>query len=62
MSDLKPGDRVRLIWCDDQYTRLEAGEEGTVQQVDDVGTVHIAWDSGVRLGLVPEVDRFEVLP
>ena len=46
------GRRVRLIKCNDQYTRLEPGAEGTVVSVDDVGTVHVRWDSGVLLGLV----------
>jgi hypothetical protein len=56
------GDRVRLVHCDDPHTRLEPGELGTVSSVDDLGTVHVAWDSGTRLGLVAEAgDRFEVI-
>lgn len=46
------GRRVRLIKCNDQYTRLELGAEGTVVSVDDVGTVHVRWDAGLVLGLV----------
>jgi hypothetical protein len=56
----KPGDRVRLIRCNDPYTRLAPGDLGTVTLVDDLGTVHVDWDSGSRLGLVPGEDWWEV--
>ena len=57
------GKRVRLIRCDDPYTKLAPGQEGTVLFTDDTGTVHIQWDNGSRLGLCPDAgDRFEILP
>lgn len=58
----KPGQRVRLIHTSDPYTRLSPGEEGTIADVDDLGTVHIHWDCGSRLGLIPGVDEWENLP
>src|SRR5262245_5489855 len=54
------GARVRLIATKDPHTRLAPGTEGTVDFVDDLGTVFVTWDNGSRLGLVPEAgDRFE---
>jgi len=50
-SDLT-GARVVLIRCTDEHTRLEPGTLGTVTGVDDAGTVHVAWDTGARLGMV----------
>lgn len=56
------GKRVRLISCTDQYTNLKAGEEGTVDFIDDWGTVFVKWDNGSRLGLIEEAgDRFQVM-
>lgn len=56
------GERVRLISCSDPYTLLKAGEEGTVDCIDDMGTVFVKWDCGSSLGLVQEAgDRFEVI-
>jgi hypothetical protein len=56
------GRRVELVACDDPWTKLEPGERGTVSFVDDVGTVHVTWDSGSRLGLVEAAgDRFRVV-
>ena len=57
----KPGDRIRLIRCTDTYERLEPGLLGTVWNVDDAGTVHVNWDNGKRLGLVPDGDMWEIV-
>jgi hypothetical protein len=55
------GRRVRLIRSGDPHTRLEPGTEGTVDLVDSLGTVHVTWDDGHSLGLVPGDDFFEFL-
>jgi hypothetical protein len=55
------GKRVRLISCSDPYTKLRAGEEGTITFVDDLGTVDVKWDSGSRLGLIPYEDHWDYI-
>jgi hypothetical protein len=55
------GDRVRLVTVSDEWTDLEPGSLGTVTFIDSLGTVHVDWDSGSQLGLVPGQDEFEVL-
>lgn len=50
------GCRVALISMNDPYTELSAGEHGSVELVDDTGTVFVAWDSGSHLGVVYGVD------
>ncbi len=54
------GRRVRLISCDDPRTRLQPGTRGLVTFVDGLNTVHVSWDDGTRLGLIPDVDRWEL--
>lgn len=44
------GARVELLSMSDPYTKLKRGDQGTVIAVDDIGTVHIAWDNGSSLG------------
>lgn len=61
MPETKVGDRVRLIYTSDQYTNLKRGDEGTVFSIDSMGTVHIKWDNGSNLGLIPHEDRWEVI-
>lgn len=53
--------RVRLIRCTDPHTRLEPGAEGTIGFIDGLGTVHVNWDNGVRLGLIPGEDDWELI-
>lgn len=55
------GKRVRLLHCSDEYTPLKRGALGTVRLVDDMGTVHVKWDDGSTLGMIPGVDNWEVL-
>jgi hypothetical protein len=56
------GQRVRLIQTNDEYTNLKPGAEGEITFVDALGTVHVRWDDGHRLGLVAEAgDRWEVI-
>ena len=47
------GSRVKLVHMNDPYCRdLKAGMLGTVMHVDDIGTIHVAWDCGSTLGVV----------
>ena len=46
------GSRVKLICMNDPYRNLETGTLGTVMHVDDIGTIHVAWDCGSSLGVV----------
>ena len=55
-----PGMQIRLIEMDDKQAP-PAGTLGTVTCVDDVGTVHMKWENGSSLGLIPNVDRFQVI-
>lgn len=57
----KKGTRIQLVFTDDQYTNLNSGDKGTVNFIDDYGTVHINWDNGSNLGLVPNYDQWTVL-
>lgn len=51
------GTRVRLISMNDPYTKLQPGDEGTVINVDAIGTIHVQWDSGSTLGVAYGEDR-----
>ena len=50
------GTRVELVSLEDPYARIPEGTKGTVDAVDDIGTIHVRWDNGSRLGVVPGVD------
>ena len=55
-----PGTRLELISMNDPQA-IPPGSRGTVDHVDDVGTIHMRWDCGRSLGLVPGEDSFRKL-
>ena len=55
------GTRVELIYMDDPYSKLNPGDQGTVIFVDDIGTIHVAWDCGSSLGIAYRVDHIRKL-
>ena len=57
-----PGTRIRLNSMEDPYAPIAPGTEGVVDFVDDIGTIHMKWDNGRSLGIVPGEDSFSVLP
>lgn len=46
------GCKVQLVSMNDPYTRIDPGTQGAVIDVDDIGTIHVLWDSGSTLGVV----------
>ena len=49
------GCTIELVSMDDEHAPPK-GTKGTVVQVDDIGTIHTAWETGSTLGAVPGVD------
>lgn len=61
MKDQLKDKRIELISTTDPYTELKPGDLGTVDFVDDLGTIHITWDNGSQLGLVPGEDQYKIV-
>lgn len=55
------GTRVRLIRMADELQAPPAGTVGTITFVDDAGNVHVRWQNGSGLSLIPEADEFEIV-
>ena len=45
------GARVALVRMNDPYTKLRPGDLGTVDFIDDAGTLFCRWDNGSTLGV-----------
>lgn len=58
----KPGIKIKLLkeMVDEDHS-VDVGEIGVVDFVDDIGTIHVRWESGSGLGLIPNVDEFEIV-
>lgn len=55
------GSRIRLSNMNDPYAPVEAGTTGTVDYIDDIGQIHVQWDNGRTLPLVPGEDSFTII-
>lgn len=64
-NEIVKGSRVRLVWTDEHYTNLRAGDEGIVTDIsltpDGVKQYWIDWDQGSKLALLEGIDQFELL-
>ena len=60
-SRYSKGTRVRLLYMDD-IQAPPRGTMGTVNYVDDAGTIHVNWENGSTLGLIENEDKFEIVP
>lgn len=51
------GTRVKCIRMSGE-TSVKSGDLGTVTDVDDAGQIHVNWDNGSSLALIPGEDTF----
>jgi hypothetical protein len=59
--EAKEGMRIQMISMDDQHA-IDRGMQGTIVRIDDLGTLHVKWDDGSTLGVIPEIDEYQLLP
>ena len=55
------GTRIQIERMNDPYHPIERGTKGTVDHVDDAGTLHCIFDNGRSLGVVTDADIFHVI-
>ena len=61
-ANIPAGSRIHLIRMGDDPRPIEPGTLGTVDRVDDIGTIHCTFNNGRRLGIIPGEDEYEILP
>lgn len=54
------GTKIELISMNDSQA-VPSGTHGTVNYVDDTGTIQMTWENGSALGLIVGVDSFKVI-
>jgi len=58
----KVGMRIRMIEMGDDANPVDEGLEGTIRHIDDIGTLHVKWDDGRYIGVIPNLDVYQLLP
>ena len=57
-AQYQQGTRLQLISMEDPHGVPE-GTVGEVDFIDDAGQIHMKWETGSGLALIPGVDRFQ---
>lgn len=60
LKEKYPAGTVVVVDHMDDIQAVPPGTEGTVRLIDDAGTVHVNWQNGSGLGLIPGVDSFHI--
>ena len=55
------GTKIQLISMHDEKYPILPGTIGEVTHIDDLGSIHMKWQNGSSLALIPEVDSFKVV-
>lgn len=53
------GKKIIIDFMDDKNSVPE-GTAGIIQHVDDAGQIHVKWENGSTLAIVPETDKFRL--
>lgn len=64
MKDLiaKEGMRIKMLSMVDDPNPIPKDTEGTIRLIDDAGIIHVIWDNGRNLGVIPGVDKYLLEP
>ena len=61
MDTTQKGQRVRMIHMKDAVAPVPTGTEGTIKFKDDAGQIHVKWDNGSTLAIIPGEDKYEII-
>lgn len=56
------GTKLQMITMRNEKYPVPPGTVGEVTYIDDIGSIHMKWENGSSLAIIPEVDSFRVAP
>lgn len=54
------GTKLQMITMRNEKYPVPPGTVGEVTYIDDIGSIHMKWENGSSLAIIPEVDSFRV--
>ena len=54
------GKKIKIIYMEDNFP-VPPNTTGTIVGVDDMNVIHVKWNNGSTLGVLPDVDKFIIL-
>ena len=55
------GTKIQLISMRNETYPVLPGTVGEVTHIDDAGSIHMRWENGSSLALIPEIDSFQTV-
>lgn len=55
------GTKIQLISMRNEKYPVLPGTVGEVTHIDDAGSIHMRWENGSSLALIPEIDSFQTV-
>lgn len=55
------GKRIKMIKMNNEPYPVEPGTMGTVKFIDDSGQIHVNWDNGRTLAIIPRIDEYQIM-
>lgn len=56
------GTKLQLLSMRNETYPVLPGTVGEVTHIDDAGSIHMRWENGSSLALIPEIDSFQTVP
>lgn len=60
-SEYQPGTVIELLADMVEEEGMPAGLRGTVDYVDDIGSIHCKWENRRGLAVIPGVDKYKII-
>lgn len=54
------GKRIAMIQMANDPNPIEPGTMGTIKMIDAIGQIHVDWDNGRTLAVIPDEDEYEI--
>jgi len=61
VDEIKIGTTLELVEMQGEK-QMPKGLRGVVTHIDDVAQIHVRWQNGSSLAIIPEIDKFMVVP
>lgn len=55
------GTKLQLLSMRNETYPVLPGTVGEVTHIDDAGSIHMRWENGSSLALIPEIDSFQIV-
>ena len=55
------GTKLQMITMRNEKYPVPSGTIGEVTHIDDAGSIHMRWENGSSLALIPEIDSFQTV-